>query len=144
MFRPLGKSDAAMMAALHAICFDKPWGESEFVSLLETGAIGIGNECAFILLRPAADEAEIITLGTHPDFRRAGLAVQLLYKVEENLLAQGITRLFLEVRVDNEAAQKLYFKAGYEGIAVRQGYYTLPDGRQVDAVVMQKIINTVS
>lgn len=101
---------------------------------------GKGVIKAFILLRRVLDEAEILTLATRPDFRRRGLAGKLLAAVESTLVAQGTNHFFLEVRVDNIAAQKLYQQAGYEVMYQRRNYYTLPDGTQCDALVMQKTI----
>jgi ribosomal-protein-alanine N-acetyltransferase len=42
--------------------------------------------------------------------------------------------VLLEVRVDNEAAQKLYDSEGFSMIGIRKGYY---DHGRVDAVVMR-------
>jgi ribosomal-protein-alanine N-acetyltransferase len=46
---------------------------------------------------------------------------------------KGATRAFLEVRVSNAAAQRLYSNLGFTGTSVRRGYYDTP---VEDAVVM--------
>lgn len=143
MFRMLGVSDAAWLANLHALSFEKPWDSKEFIGLFESGAVGLAFEgmlTSFILLRRVLDEAEVLTLATHPDFRRRGLAGRLLAEAESALAKQGVSRFFLEVRMDNVAAQKLYQQAGYEVMSQRRNYYMLPDGTQCDALVMQKTI----
>jgi [ribosomal protein S18]-alanine N-acetyltransferase len=56
----------------------------------------------------------------------------------ENLLAEaarrGCTEVFLEVRVDNDRAQRLYRRHGFTGVGIRRGYYQ-PSG--TDALVMR-------
>ena len=47
---------------------------------------------------------------------------------------RGCTEVFLEVRVDNDRAQRLYLSRGFTGIGLRRGYYQ-PSG--ADALVMQ-------
>ncbi len=149
--------DAPALAALYAKCFEKPWSETDFQGLIATGAMGwkasflplalgeVGEQSeaaegifAFILLRPAADEAEILTLATHPDSRRKGLAENLLTTAEPLLALENVAGIFLEVRVDNFAAQKLYEKCGFRIVATRKNYYHLQDGSTLDAVVMKK------
>lgn len=70
----------------------------------------------------ASDEREILNLTTLPPFRRKGLALALV----RALLAQGSGVVFLEVRESNEAARKLYRRAGFEEIGRRSGYYQSP------------------
>ena len=50
---------------------------------------------------------------------------------------RGCTEVFLEVRTDNDRAQRLYRRYGFVGIGVRRGYYQ-PSG--ADALVMRHAI----
>jgi ribosomal-protein-alanine N-acetyltransferase len=138
----LTADDSSALAALHATCFESPWTADAFASLFASNAVGWGfyaadssSLVAFMMLRIAADEAEILTLATHPDYRKQGLALRLLTAIHPLLQAQAVEQIFLEVRVDNTAAAALYAKAGYQRIALRPRYYTLADGRQMDAEV---------
>ena len=73
------------LARLHATAFeqDRPWSPEEFASLLtQPGTLLLGDERAFILGRVILDEAEVLTLATHPDHRRRGLATTLLARFE--------------------------------------------------------------
>ena len=47
--------------------------------------------------------------------------------------------IFLETRVDNLPAIKLYEKHGFRRISIRKNYYKSNDGRE-DAIVFKKII----
>lgn len=138
-------SNIPSLTALHALCFDVPWDESAFTSLFSNNAFGFcltlletKEIAAFILLRSAAAETEILTLATHPLYQRQGLATQLLQHTCNALSAQGIEEIFLEVRADNLTAQALYIACGFTEIARRPQYYALPDGTRQDALVLKK------
>lgn len=80
-----------------------------------------------------APEAEILRFGVRPPLRRTGWGRMLLEGVRERLQARAVTRIGLEVRAGNVAAQALYRRAGFRQTGRRRGYY--PD-TQEDAVVM--------
>ena len=82
-----------------------------------------------------ADSAEILTVGVIPTARRRGIARQLLAGLLAEARRRGAVEAFLEVRVDNVAAQALYAGDGFAQVSVRRGYY---DGGLVDAVVMRR------
>ena len=82
-----------------------------------------------------ADSAEILTVGVIPAARRRGIARQLLDDLLTGARARGAVEAFLEVRVDNAAAQALYVSEGFSQVGLRPGYY---DGGRVDAVVMRR------
>jgi ribosomal-protein-alanine N-acetyltransferase len=85
-----------------------------------------------ILIRVAADEAEILTLAVAPEARRTGLGRALLDAACEAARAAGAVRLFLEVSATNQAARALYDAAGFQQIGRRRRYYA--DGS--DALTM--------
>ena len=49
----------------------------------------------------------------HPDFRREGIATQLVAKAEEALRAEGINKIFGLVFKDNAAANAFWERQGY-------------------------------
>lgn len=124
------------IANLHALCFpNKPWPVEEFSSLKRGGAEIIASDNGFIVWRAAAGEAEIITIGVHPDARRTGVADAMLTIAEQEIKKNGAAKIFLEVAADNRPARALYEKRGYRQVGARPKYY---DG--IDAVVMEKIL----
>lgn len=119
---------------LHRACFpSKPWTAQDFTDLKKSGCDIIASQNGFIVYRAVADEAEIITIGVHPDARRGGIASAMLVVAEQDLRARGIKKLFLEVAENNSPARKLYERAGFHQIGIRPKYY---DG--VDAIMMEK------
>ena len=135
-------SDAERMAIVHARCFDRSWKEAEFTSLLSLpGSVGFvarqdGETVGMALIRCAADEAELLTIGVDPACRQAGCGRALLERVEAMAAYRNGRRIFLEVSIGNAAAIALYNRAGYLEIARRTAYYR--DGS--DAVVMEKTL----
>jgi ribosomal-protein-alanine N-acetyltransferase len=82
-----------------------------------------------------ADSAEILTVGVIASARRQGLAVRLLDGLLTEARERGAKEAFLEVRLDNEAARKLYEREGFVQVGLRPGDY---DHGRVDAVVMRR------
>lgn len=71
----------------------------------------------------AVDEAELIKIVVDKDYRRQGIASNLLEKSLVALKNRGVKIVFLEVRIDNEGAKKCYEKMGFEHYFTRPKYY---------------------
>ncbi len=141
-------TDAKWLAALHAACFPETrcWNEQMFQSsLFAPQTLGLAlqenhHPLAFILLGLAADEAEILTVATHPDHMRQGCAAKLLVHAVDELKTRGIHKIFLEVATDNAPAIAFYEKHGFTNVGQRKNYYPALDGtgHNVDAIVMAR------
>jgi ribosomal-protein-alanine N-acetyltransferase len=83
----------------------------------------------------AGDQAEILTVGVVPQARRRGIGTKLVHALVQGARERGAHELFLEVRVDNDAARRLYEREGFTVLGRRRGYY---DNGRVDAVVMRR------
>lgn len=92
-----------------------------------------GRVVGMLVLWMLIDEAHIATLATHPDFRRQGIAEQLLITALGKAHAEGAQTALLEVRAENQAAQALYAKYGFDVVGRREHYYK--DNNE-DAVLM--------
>ena len=82
----------------------------------------------------AADSADVGNIAVAENYRGGGIGTALLQKLCEKAKERGAVKLFLEVRVSNSAAMKLYLKCGFVGGYARIRYY--PDGE--DCLVMVK------
>ena len=122
------------IAELHQLCFPhKPWSADDFADLKKSGCEIIASQNGFIVYRATLDEAEIITIGVHPDARNTGIASAMLGIIEGELKKSGIKSIFLEVAENNTPARRLYESNGYTQIGIRPKYY---DG--IDAIMMKK------
>jgi len=79
------------------------------------------------------DEAYVQTLAVRRSHQRAGLGAALLTALLIEAATRGRDVVALEVRADNEPAQRLYRRFGFVPVGLRRGYYQ-PSG--ADAVVM--------
>ncbi len=148
----MGAEAAELFAAVHQASFagevTASWDETDFVALLDmkhaTGLVGIrqGSDQpeGIILYRVAADEAEIVTLGTLPESRRSGLASFLIGEMFREISELGVRTVFLDVAVNNAAAQKLYYKLGFQNAGLRKDYFQKPGGGVIDALTLRREI----
>ena len=131
----------ALMAATHKAAFtqSRPWTETEFSDLLAnkfTFAVGDGR--CFALVQVIAGEAELLTIATHPDHQRQGLAARVMAAWQLQAAQQNAERAFLDVAADNAPAIALYRKCGYAPHGLRPGYYKRAATETIDAILMQR------
>lgn len=130
------------MADLHARAFaglGRGWTAGEIRTFLDNPlVIAVTKPQGIALARVVTEEAELLTIACDPLHRRRGIGAAMLREVEGKARARGATRMFLEVAQTNSAARCLYARAGYGETAIRAGYYALPGGGCVDAVIMEK------
>jgi ribosomal-protein-alanine N-acetyltransferase len=100
------------------------------VALVATGADAILGYLVFMV---AGDMADLNRIAVVSGSRRRGVAAALLEAGLEQLRARGVSRVLLEVSETNEAAIRLYTRAGFREVARRRRYYR--DG--ADAVVLE-------
>lgn len=78
----------------------------------------------YLAFEQIADEGSVIEVAVHPDYRRQGVARQMLTSAMNN--AENIGAVFLEVRESNVPAIALYESMGFEKIGIRKDYYDKP------------------
>jgi ribosomal-protein-alanine N-acetyltransferase len=141
---PMKKDDLDQVLAIEQVSFTMPWSRNLFLAELRSRMIAsllvavpegaTEREVAgYIVCWIVEDEMHILNLATAPRYRRQGIARQLVLRALNQAYGKGARRAFLEVRVSNTAAQKLYSDLGFTGSFVRRGYYDMPIE---DAVVM--------
>jgi ribosomal-protein-alanine N-acetyltransferase len=128
------EEDLDAVVEVEAASFNNPttrtWYENElqrpdvcFVYLIRTRDCPVAGFCAFWKV---LDQIHINNLAIRPDYRRRGLARQLLARVMEEAVRLGAPTATLEVRRSNDAARELYQSAGFKLAGVRTSYYTNP------------------
>ena len=133
---------AGVIAVLHRVCFEDAWNEESIGEILNmAGAIGLlvwakkTRPQGFILLRVAADEAEIISIGVIPEARQKGLASILIKEAIKRVLMSNATKMLFEVAENNVAARAFYEKFGFKIVGRRSGYYRQSSKKNLDALV---------
>ena len=125
-----------------ALFGDEPWTARTFWSELGQVAtrhylvaldgaqpVGYAGLCDY------PDEAWVQTLAVAPSHARQGLGARLLTALLEEAERRRQRVVSLEVRADNDAAQRLYARHGFTRTGVRRGYYQ-PSG--ADAHVLTR------
>lgn len=130
MIRKMTLDDIEQVVAIDRVSFSLPWPERSFrFELTDNPASRCwvadvdGKIAGVIVAWLIVDEVHVATIATHPDFRRQGIAKNLLSYALQHLSTEGAQSSFLEVRASNLAAQEMYRKFGYEESGVRQRYY---------------------
>lgn len=130
---------ADIVAELHRTGFEEHWSPKAFADLITLpasfGFLALKDDqpVGFILCQGDDVEAEIITIATHPDARRTGVAHQLV-----STIGTKTQRLFLEVAEDNPGAIAFYEQMGFTTVGRRKNYYKRHNRDDVDALVMEK------
>ena len=140
---PMSRNDIDEILEIENVSFPGPWSMSIFEKELknpfsfpfvarfdktETKTIA-----GYIIVWLVAEEAHILNLAVHPDFRRKGIARLLLEFMLDFLAGRSARVVYLEVRRSNISAQRLYMGFGFSEIGVRKEYYS--DNKE-DAIVM--------
>ena len=141
--RAADRSDCTALSAIHVACFDRGWSPEEFDALLTPpdAAALIANDnqnraIGFVLVRTAADEAEIISIAVLPEARRQHIGRLLLLAASDLARTKGAAALFLEVSESNEAARALYCGLGFAEVGRRPNYYR-EQNMQEDALILK-------
>lgn len=131
----------SQVAELEKICFSDPWSEKSVASELENDlacwlvAVEEDRVAGYVGSQTVMDETDMMNIAVHPDFRRKGIAEELVNALVHRLRNRGSRCLTLEVRASNEPACKLYKKLGFSQIGRRPNYYRNP---REDALILRK------
>jgi ribosomal-protein-alanine N-acetyltransferase len=126
---------------IERVSFSTPWSESSFQAELqnEHSIVKVADMentiVAYICVRVVVDECHLVNVTVHPHFRQRGIAAVLLQDVLSELMRGNARSIYLEVRVSNIAARKLYENAGFKAVGTRKSCYLLP---VEDAIIMMR------
>ena len=138
---------AEVMAGMHEVCFAEPWSARSMAEVLlmpgSQGLIAVDGAslrpslappgpAGLVMWRCLGDEAEILTIAVLPPWRRRGVGALLLAAALRDAATRGAATMFLEVAADNDPAQALYRRHGFEPLGRRKGYY-----HGIDALTMR-------
>ncbi len=140
---PMTRADIPQVHMLELLCFSLPWeidayyGELTNPSAFYLAAHADERIIGFGGLWAIADQAHIVTLAVHAEYRRQGMGRRLMLSLLAEARLRGVTEVTLEVRERNVPAQHLYQSLGFRPVARRRNYYT--DNGE-DALVMEMLM----
>jgi ribosomal-protein-alanine N-acetyltransferase len=134
------RRDMADVLDIEAAAFEFPWSEEDFIRCLrQRNCIGMIAEhddrvVGFMIYELHKTRLHILNFAVAGRYRRLGVGSQMIAKLSSKLSAQRRTRVTLEVRETNLAAQLFFRSQGFRAVNVLRNYY---DDTPEDAYVMQ-------
>ncbi|MDE6356206.1 MAG: ribosomal protein S18-alanine N-acetyltransferase [Clostridia bacterium] len=133
--------DILKISEMEKECFPKePWSYQMLVSSFQSESFyGVlcedgGEIIGYGGITVTADSADIDNIAVTEAYRGGGVGTKILKELIKAAKKGGAKKVFLEVRVSNSNAMKLYLKNGFKGVYARTRYYS--DGE--DGLVMVK------
>lgn len=135
------EADVEEVADIEQKVFSMPWSKEAFLDTLTK------NMTIYVVARKAGkiagycgawisfEEADIMNVAISKEYRRQGIAEQMLLFLMEKAKEKGVERFTLEVRESNIAAINLYEKLGFKSVGIRKNFYSKP---QENANIMWK------
>jgi [ribosomal protein S18]-alanine N-acetyltransferase len=146
VLRPMGRDDIHAVAAMEEALFGaEAWSPEMLATEVTTDPASryyiVADDDGVIagyggLLAQRGGQADVLTLAVAENRWGEGIGSALLDGLLTEAGRRGCTEIFLEVRVDNDRAQRLYRRRGFTDIGIRRAYYQ-PSG--TDALVMRLI-----
>ena len=120
--------------------FEFPWSEEDFIRCLrQRNCIGMVAEyddqvVGFMIYELHRTRLHVLNFAVASDFRRRGVGTQMLTKLVSKLSTQRRTRIQLEVRETNLAAQLFFRAQSFRAISLLRDFY---EDTTEDAYLMQ-------
>ncbi len=129
--RRFKKEDISEVHKLEKLCFSEPWSENSLELLLSGDNFGVvceldGKTAAYGGMTCVLDEGAVTNIAVAPEYRRQGIGRAVVQAMLAEAEKRGLSSVFLEVRVSNEAARGLYLSEGFFECGVRKGFYKHP------------------
>ncbi len=138
--RRLEARDLDAVEEIERASYPTPWSRAMFAAELQKPsslALGAyretGELVGYAIVSRYVDAWHVMNVAVDPEYRRRGIARELLERLFDVTAADPRRGYTLEVRVSNTDAIRLYEQLGFEARGIRRGYYT--DNRE-DALIM--------
>ncbi len=140
--RPMLKEDIDIVMEIELASYDYPWKAKIYQDCLKVGygcwimeyaqkVVGYG------ILTAGAGEAHVLNICIRDDFRRYGMGRMMLNHLQKLAREHNANTIFLEVRMSNIGAYRLYEQEGFSEVGLRKNYYPAANGRE-DAIIMAR------
>ena len=135
------QEDVPAIAELETLCFSDPWSQNSIASELDNRLsywlVAEDNDriIGYVGSQSVLDGADMMNLAVATQYRRRGIAKQLVCSLVEKLRERSVSKLTLEVRASNLPAISLYESLGFVQVGRRPNYYS---GPKEDALILRK------
>ncbi len=134
------RRDMPAVLAIEHESFEFSWSEEEFIRCLQQrNCIGMVAEhddrvVGFMIYELNKTRIHVLNFAVAPQCRRRGVGSQMVAKLVSKLSSQRRSRITLEVRETNLAAQLFFRSQRFRAVSVLRQYY---DDTPEDAYLMQ-------
>ena len=134
------RRDMADVLDIESCSFEFPWSEEDFIRCLrQRNCIGMVAEhddkvVGFMIYELHKTRLHILNFAVAARYRRQGVGAHMVAKLVGKLSSQRRTRITLEVRETNLAAQLFFRSQSFRAVSVLREYY---EDTPEDAYVMQ-------
>lgn len=143
--RAMESADLPRVMEVERLAYTMPWTEATFRGLLRRRDADLfvaemdGLIAGYAVFWAVLDQGELGNVASAPEFRRRGVARALIDAVLARAAERGVREVFLEVRISNAGARRLYESYGFKEVGRRRNYYTEP---MEDALVMKREVES--
>jgi len=137
--RWLTEKDLDAVYDLEQKCSEKPWGPIEFANILmHSNCVGVVVEyqseiIGYLIYEAQEKSIDISNIAVHPQFRRKGVASQMVARLACRLIHGARRALTLSVRESNLAAQLFFRSLGFKAVSIKRANQEMDE----DSYVMQ-------
>ncbi|WP_332812927.1 ribosomal protein S18-alanine N-acetyltransferase [Ramlibacter sp.] len=140
-FEPMTESRLPQVLPIERSAYDHPWTHGNFADSLRSGyeaqLLCAGDQVlGYFVAMKGVDEVHLLNLTVAPAWQGQGWGRLMLEALALWSRRQGAQWLWLEVRVGNVRAQRLYERSGFRRVGERRRYYPAAGGGREDAIVM--------
>lgn len=139
------EGDLTAVMEIERGAFTVPWTPATFRGLLRRPDTVVlvaevpGDVVGYAATWMVVDQAELGDIAVAEPYRGRGIGQRLLDEVLVVVAQRGIKELFLEVRVSNTRARRLYERNGFTLVGQRPAYYSKP---REDALVLRRVVES--
>lgn len=140
-FEPMSEERLEEVVRIERLVYPHPWTRGNFSDSLRSGyqaqlLVADDQLMGYFVAMRGVDEVHLLNITVAPEYQGQGWGRMILDAVALWSRAQQAQWLWLEVRVSNARAQRIYEQHGYRRVGERRRYYPAAAGRREDAVVM--------
>lgn len=140
-FAPLLAEHIDAVVQIEQRAYAHPWNRTNFADALQSGyqaqrLLADDTLLGYFVAMEGVEEVHLLNITVAPEFQRQGWSRVMLDALTLWARGRQAQWLWLEVRVGNTRAMRVYEAQGYARVGVRKDYYPAGHGKREDAVVM--------
>lgn len=140
-FHPLVAHRLDLVMPVEQRTYAHPWSVLNFLDALEAGYQGQmlmadTTLLGYFVAMQGVEEVHLLNITVAPEYQRQGWSRVMLEALTLWARGQAAQWIWLEVRVGNTRALRVYEAHGFRRVGLRRDYYPAGQGQREDAVVM--------